>query len=299
MKIGLNLSFAVKRWLEPKFLSSIIRNDLETRYIQFTWDLLNPWWPSRQRDKIAREWSQAFKKEGLILTGTFGGLASYTYPQLMAPRAEQREISLDFFKRAIDMSAAMESNSIGTPLGGMTHNDAYGEKRREEIYSVVLDLVRELAAYAKKTGLEKIIIEPTPLFTEFPNDPNNSLKLMQDLDGTTDVPVRLLIDWGHAILEPFLKEQADMENWLNKCHPYIDCFHLQQTDGLLDRHWSFTHDGKLSIDSIRAVIEKYNLNDLIQYVEVIYPFEETDENVYDDIRKTMRILQNSLGEGGY
>jgi len=158
MKIGLNLSFAVKRWLEPKFLSSMIRNELETRYIQFTWDLLNPWWPSRQRDKIAREWSQAFKKESLILTGTFGGLASYTYPQLMAPSAEQRKISLDFFKRAIDMSAVMESNSIGTPLGGMTHNDAYNEKKREEIYNIVLDLIRELATYAKKGGIEKIII---------------------------------------------------------------------------------------------------------------------------------------------
>jgi sugar phosphate isomerase/epimerase len=277
----------------------MIRNDLETRYIQFTWDLLNPWWPSRQRDEIAREWSQAFKKEGLILTGTSGGLASYTYPQLMAPTTEQRKISLDFFKRAIDLSAVMESSSIGTPLGGMTHNDAYDKKKREEIYSVVLDLVRELAAYAKKTGLEKIVVEPTPLFTEFPNDPKNSLKLMQDLNGTTDVPVRLLVDWGHAILEPFLKEQADMENWLSKCQPYIDCFHLQQTDGLLDRHWSFTHNGKLNIDSIRYVIEKYNLNDLIQYVEVIYPFEETDENVYDDIRKTMCMLQNFLGEGGY
>jgi len=291
MKIGLNLSFSVKRWLDPKFLSSMIRNDLKTKYIQFTWDLVDPWWPSQQRDKLAREWSKAFRENGLILDGTFGGLASYTYAQLMSPFAEQREISLNFFKRAIDMTAVMETKSIGTPLGGMNHQDAYDKKRRGEIYNIVLDLIRDLAVYAKKKGLEKIIIEPTPLFTEFPNNPTDSLKLMQELDGTTDVPIKLLIDWGHAMLKPFLREYANMEVWIENCKPYIDCFHLQQTDGLLDRHWGFTQDGKISTELIQNVVKKYNFDDTIQFVEIFYPFEETDKNVYKDIFKTMQLLQ--------
>ena len=138
----------------------------------------------------------------------------------------------------------------------MNYQDAYDEKRRKEIYNIVLDLIRELATYAKRSGLEKIIIEPTPLFTEFPNNPKDSLKLMQVLDGTTDVPIKLLIDWGHAILELFLKEQANIEIWIDKCRPYINCFHLQQTDGLLDRHWGFTHDGKISIEVIQNVVKE-------------------------------------------
>jgi len=284
MKIGLNLSFAVKRWLDPKNLSAMIRNDLNTKYIQFTWDLIDPWWPSKLRDKIAKKWSKAFREEGLVLDGTFGGLASYTYPQLMAPSAEQREISLN-------LTATMETKSIGTPLGGMNHQDAYDEKKRKEIYNIVLDLIRELAVYAKKRGLEKIIIEPTPLFTEFPNNPDDSLKIMKDLEGTTDIPVKLLVDWGHAILKPFLREQANMGIWIMKCKKYIDCIHLQQTDGLLDRHWGFTHDGKITIDLIKNLVKKYSLDDIIQFVEVIYPFEETDEDVLKDITKTMNLLQ--------
>lgn len=292
MKIGLNLSFAVKRWLEPEYLAAMVRNDLQTEYVQFTWDLVDPWWPATERDAIAREWDRAFAKEGVVVTGTFGGLASYTYPQLLAPTAEQRRISLEFFKRAIEMTAAMGGLYVGTPLGGMTHRDAYNPQKRSEIYAATLESMHELATYAKLAGLEKIIIEPTPLYTEFPSTPAECVKLMKDLEGSA-VPVRLVIDWGHALFRPLLKELADMEVWLAACSAYIDCFHLQQTDGLLDRHWGFTNKGLLDTQTVRSLSNKYALNDKIQYVEIIYPFEATDEDVYADIRQTMMILHES------
>jgi hypothetical protein len=33
MKIGLNLSFAVRRWLVPELLAAMIRNDLRTTHV--------------------------------------------------------------------------------------------------------------------------------------------------------------------------------------------------------------------------------------------------------------------------
>jgi hypothetical protein len=45
----------------------------------------------------------------------------------------------------------------------MSHEDAEDEGRRKAIYSEVLDLVGELATYAKAAGLKKILVEPTPL----------------------------------------------------------------------------------------------------------------------------------------
>jgi sugar phosphate isomerase/epimerase len=295
MNIGLNLSFAVKRWQTPELLAPMIRDDFRTTQVQFTWDLVDPWWPARERDALARRWAQALRREGLILTGTFGGLAAYTYPQLLAPTPEQRRVSLEFFKRAVDMTAAMEAECIGTPLGGMSHEDAADPSRRTEIYSAVLDLVRELAEYARRAGLTKILVEPTPLATEFPSRSQESLRLMQDLGGTA-VPIRLLVDWGHVLFEPLLKEDADMNVWLATCLAHIDCFHLQQTDGQMDRHWSFARQGRLTPDSIRRTVERHGAADLPQYVELMYAFEETDEYVYQDVRDTMVLLQESLGD---
>lgn len=296
MKLGLNLSFATKRWLEPEFLAEKIRSDLQTEDIQFTWDLIDPWWPGMIRDRLAAQWGRALRSQGLNLLGTFSGLAAYTYPQLLAPTAEMRAVSLEFFKRAVDMTAAMGTDCIGTALGGMSYGDAHDPKRRAERYASVLDLVRELAAYAGQAGMAKIIIEPTPVFAELPGTPADCFALMQDLEGTTDVPVKLLIDWGHALMKPFLQEQADIDVWLRECGNFIDSFHLQQTDGQLDRHWSFTQAGIVQIPALKAALKRHNAGSIPHFVEIIYPFEASDEEVWNDVKATMSFLRNEIGQ---
>ncbi len=66
----------------------------------------------------------------------------------------------------------------------------------------MLNYIRKLAVYGKEKGLKEIHIEATPLLTEFPHSPAVSVKMMEDLKGTA-IPVKLLIDWGHALYKPF------------------------------------------------------------------------------------------------
>jgi hypothetical protein len=79
MKLGLNLSFAIKRWIEPERLAALVADELDTRYVQFTWDLVDPGWPEVTRDALARQYAKAFSKAGVIVESSFGGLASYSY----------------------------------------------------------------------------------------------------------------------------------------------------------------------------------------------------------------------------
>lgn len=296
MKLGLNLSFAVKRWMIPQELAKLCK-ELGAKYIQFTWDLCDPWWPEEQRDKIAREYADAFRAEGLELTGTFGGLAAYSFPQLLAPLPEMREVSMTFFKRAIDMTRAMDTDVIGTPLGGMDYLHTNDPVERENRYQEMLGLVRELADYGAKKGLREIMIEATPLATEFPHSPEAAVKLMKDLDGSTAIPVRLLIDWGHAIYKPLLGDQADMELWLKACKPYVSAIHLQQCDGLLDRHWDFTNEnGIITPELIRTVTHNAGADDIVQYLEVVTAFEAFDEDVLKGMRETMKLLGEVFAE---
>lgn len=296
MKLGLNLSFATKRWLNPKQLARMCSEDFGVKYIQFTWDLINPWWPSEQRDAMAKEYKEAFEAQGLEITATFGGLAAYTYSQLLSPTKEQREISFTFFKRAIDLTAAMGVQVIGTPIGGMTYEDANNPEKRKELYEIALDYLRKLSQYAKTKGLKEIHIEATPLATEFPSNPKEALQFMKDLDGTTAIPVKLLIDWGHAIYKPLLKEEADMELWLKTCSPYVGSIHIQQTDGMLDRHWDFTKEGIVTPQIIKDATKNSGSDDIIQYLEVVPAFEEFDDTVFSNMNKTMDILNNIFSE---
>lgn len=293
MKLGLNLSFAVKRFMEPEKLASMCKNDFGTDHVQFTWDLIDPWWPEELRDVLAVRYRDAFAKAGVQIDATFGGLASYSYAHFLAPSKEQREAAFIFFKRAIDLTAVMGAKVMGTPVGGMSYEDARDPVRRKELYEEMLGYIRRLASYGKEKGIEEIHIEATPLITEFPHSPEVSVKMMKDLEGT-DIPIRLLVDWGHALYKPLLKEEADIELWFRTCAPYIGSIHLQQTDGQWDRHWDFTKEGIVTPELIKRATANAGLDDIMQYLEVVTIFEDDDDAVYDGMKKTMDYLHREL-----
>jgi len=293
MKLGLNLSFAVKRWMKPDQLAKMCKEDFNVEHVQFTWDLIDPWWPDTLRDQMAAEYKTAFENEGVQIDAGFAGLAAYSYANLLAPSAIQREIALTYFKRAVDLTVKMGSPILGSPVGGMNYDDARNPGKRSELYKIMLDSLRQLAAYGKEKGLQEIHIEATPLWTEFPHSPEVSVQMMKDLADTA-IPVKLLIDWGHALYKPLLKEAADMELWLKECAPYVGSIHLQQTDGLADRHWDFTKEGIVTPEYIKRAISVSGLEEIPQYLEVVTIFEEEDDAVYEGIKKTMEYLQHEL-----
>ena len=66
--------------------------------------------------------------------------------------------------------------------------------------------------------------------------------MADDLRDRTAIPVQWCFDWGHAIYQPLYGEQAaNTLAWLRGLGPDIGQIQLQQSDGLLDRHWGFTH----------------------------------------------------------
>nr|WP_319486675.1 TIM barrel protein [uncultured Cohaesibacter sp.] len=291
MKLGLNLSFAIKRWIEPERLAALVADELDTRYVQFTWDLVDPGWPAATRDALARKYAKAFSNAGVIVESSFGGLASYSYNHLLAPTAELRDLGKQHLQNAIDMTAAMEVPAAGMPFGSYSADDAVNPARREEIYKQALEAYVELSRHARKQGLSMLMVEPVPLATEFPSSTADALRLMKDLDGQTDVPVRLCVDWGHALFKPLFGDDANMDHWMKTCGDYIGAFHLQQTDGLYDRHWNFTHDGIVTPQLLADFWDRHQLTDQTCFMEIIYAFEETDEFVLSDMKKAMALFK--------
>ncbi len=294
MKWGLNLSFAVKRWLEPKELAAMIREDFGVEHVQFSWDIIDPWWPEKQRSVMTGLWREAFEAKGISIDCTFGGNASYTMPHLLAPEKAQRETGLIFFKRACDLTLELGSFVMGTPIGGLSYRDARDPQRREFIYREALEAMRELAHYGKERGLKEIHVEPTPVFAEIPYNIEESQRLMEDLKGT-EIPVKLLLDWGHALYEPLLKEEADIDRWFKELAPFVGSIHLQQTDGKWDRHWDFTHkDGIVTPELMKRATREAGLDGVVQYLEVVTIYEDDDDHVYEGMKKTCEYLHSEL-----
>lgn len=293
MKLGLNLSFAIKRWLGGEAMAKIVKDELGMDVVQFTWDLVDPWWPAETRDPIAREYATAFRCAGITIESTFGGLASYTYNHLLAPTPELRALGKEHLMRAIDMTSEMEVRGAGMPFGSYSTADALNPARREEIYKEAVETYVEISRHAKRKGLETLYVEPVPLATEFPSSATDALRLMKDLNAHAEVPVRLMVDWGHALFTPLFGEQADMDYWMSTCGEYIGAFHIQQSDGLLDRHWNFTRDGIITPARLADFWKRHKLSDQTYFMEIIYPFEETDEDVLADMKASIALLRQA------
>ena len=217
MKIALNLSFAVKRWMKPDQLAAMIRDDFNIDVVQFSWDFIDPWWPVELRREMAQQWRAAFEAKGIRIASTFGGNAAYTFAHLLAPLKAQREAEYLYFQRAIDLTRELGCDVMGTPVGAFTYDDARDERSRERLYREMLDYLRKLAEYGKEQGLKEIHIEPCPVFAEFPYNIKDSLRLMQDLEESA-IPFRLLVDWGHALYRPLLGDEADIRLKIGRAH---------------------------------------------------------------------------------
>lgn len=294
MKLGLNLSFAVKRWMDPVELSEMIRSDFGITHVQFSWDFIDPWWPEGQRNTLAHQFREAFEQNGVSIDNTFGGNAAYAFAHFLAPSKIQRELALEYFERAADLTLHLGSTVMGSPAGALTYKEARASEKREERYQQMLESYRTLAEYGKSAGLTEIQVEATPVYAEIPYSPDMSVRMMEDLKDTA-IPVTLLVDWGHALYKPLLKEEADISLWFQKCAPYIGAIHLQQTDGAWDRHWDFTHkDGIVTPELILMATKEAGLDDIYQYLEVVTIYEDDDDAVYHRMKETMDYLHREL-----
>ncbi len=293
MRLGTNLSFSVKRWVEPESWARVVRNDLGLDLVQFTFDLVDPWWPQELRSSLAARIRKAAADQGLELHSAFVGLAHYTYNQLLHPLEEGRRAAVQWYKNAIDFTAELEVRAMGGPVGALSADEAQDAELVRSRYASLLDNLAELSEYARMRGLEALLIEPTPLEREFPWTIEMARKMQSDLAGRTAVPIQWCLDWGHAIYEPLYGEKAkDTMSWLTGLADHMGLIHLQQSDGQLDCHWGFDREEGI-VDPGRVVseIRRAGLDRLPVFLETFFPFEWTDEQVMSAMKKSFAVLK--------
>jgi sugar phosphate isomerase/epimerase len=288
MNFGMNLSFAIKRWPEPQVWAKLVRETFGLNLVQFTYDLLDPWWPEPVRHSMTADVRKAAQDWGIQIESAFSGLANYCFDGLLHPDAAGRRASQEWWKRAFDVAAEVGAKASGGPLGGMSVTDANDPKRRDERYHDLLDAVEELSQAAKTSGLERLQVECTPLSREIPCTVEQSRKFLKDLDGRCAVSVKLLVDIGHALYQPLYGPKANMPEWLNGLGHSIGAFHLQNTDFQSDSHWGWPDKrGLFDVAGFSREVRASGLEDVPAFLEIIYPFELADSAVLANITSSV------------
>jgi sugar phosphate isomerase/epimerase len=287
---GINLGFAVKRWPEPRQWAAVVRDELALDSVQFSYDLLDPWWPEHRA--LARRVREAADEYGISIHSAQVGLAMYTYNGLLHPDADARAAAQEWWRRALAVAAELGASAMGGPLGALSLPEMSDEGLRQRRYEELVELVRTLAEAARAEGLEALLVEPTPLPREIPSSIGESERLARDLADAA-VPIRYVLDVGHALYRP-LYGDAVLASWLEPLGPYIGVLHLQNTDFQSDSHWGWPDPrGLFDVEAFARDLRAAGL-EVPVFLELFDAFEVDDETVLARVRSSVEHCRRAL-----
>jgi sugar phosphate isomerase/epimerase len=293
-ELGLNLGFAVKRWPEPRAWAALVAEDLGVRTVQFSYDLIDPWWPERVREEAAAGVRRAAAAHGLEIHSAQVGFAWYTFPGLLAATAWEREIARAWWERAIDVAAAIGARGAGGPVGAMSLTSGDPGERRLR-FDELVEVFGGLQRHGAERGLEFLLIEPTPVPREIPSEVDEALELAAALrDGA--IPVRYVVDNGHTDYQPLYgAERASLSRWLEPLAGDVGVLHLQNTDRRSDSHWGWPDPrADLDVTAWHAEAAAAGLGEAPVFLEIVYPFELDDGAVLANLRSSVEHCRLAL-----
>lgn len=254
LDLSVNLGFAINKYFEPSVWPKVVR-EMGVDRVQFVADVLNPLLPKEYVDKQIEETLFYMKEYDVKVTSVFTSAFSRVN-HLMNPNEEARAIYVDYFKRFFDMGAQLGAKSGGSHFGIMTFSDYENEDRRKYLIDEGVANWQTLSKYAKEIGYDFITFEPMSVEREMANTVEDSMYLMNRVNDDCGVPMRMIIDIGHA---PH-PDQRDPYLWLEKAGKYSPIVHLQQSQLGKSLHWPFTKEyneqGHITAEKVIESLEK-------------------------------------------
>lgn len=293
MEFGINLGFAIKRWPQPQQWAALVREELGLELVQFSFDLLDPWWPEHRR--LAARARQAAEQHGIRIHSAQIGLANYTYNGLLHPDTDARASAVEWWRRAIDVAVELGCIAMGGPVGAMTVPELQKPSIRTKRYEELLGTLATLSEHAHATGLSKLLVEPTPLLREIPSSVEESKRFARDLESSCVVPVGYVLDVGHALFQPMYGDEILLADWLRELAPYVSVLHLQNTDFQSDSHWGWPDErGLFDVAAFASDVHSMGFADTPVFLELFDAFEANDDWVLEHTVASVKHCKSHL-----
>jgi len=298
VKLGINNCFAAKRWPEPEEWSRIIVEEFGLEVVQFSFDLADPLLSKSVRPRISQDIAKVTSNFGITICSTFTGLSFYSFNQLLHPNPRIRERALRFCEEAILMTGEMNVKATGGPLGSLSFKDFHDPSRKEYLTDCLIESIQYLSEIASSLGQKFLLWEPTPISRELTETREKARKFYERVNKRAKVPVLFCLDVGHQCLRSGLKEDKDPYVWVKEFAHISPVIHIQQTDGVYDRHWPFTDEynrkGIIKPEKLIETIENSKAEEVILILEIIHPFEEDENKVLSDLKESVDFWKRKL-----
>jgi len=287
LKLGINLGFAINRYIEPEVWTKIVGEDLGLKSVQFVADLLNPNLPQYFIDSQIEEILEETAKYVIKIDSIF--TSAYTrVNHLMHPYADGRKIWLDWFKRFFEIGAKLGAKNGGSHFGILTFDTYDDLKKREYIINEGIKGWQELSFYAKDLGYECLIFEPMSVPREMANTVEEATLLMDAVNENCGIPMKICLDVGHA---PH-PDQRDPYFWIERLGAASPVIHLQQTVLHKSNHWPFTPEyneqGIIHANKVLSALEKSGCKESLLMFEIGHrEHYDSDFRIIEDLKASV------------
>lgn len=294
LRLGIDDCFAVKRWPRAVDWGPIVRDRLQLRLVQHSFDLvdLDHDDPRRLRADLA-----GF---GLELHSTFTGLAAYSSNLLLHPMAEARRAAEAWYEQAIGWTAAAGGRATGGHVGAFSIADFADPAARSVRWNELRASLDRLAGVARTAGLDHLLVENLAAARE-PSTMPMIRELVTDGDAGR-VPIRLCLDVGHMCVPGTSGPERDPYAWLRSMGSLATVVQLQQSDADGDHHWPFTTArnavGRIDAERTIDALGESGVESCALILEVIPPFEQPDDDVVDDLAASVDYWRDALARRG-
>jgi D-erythrulose 1-phosphate 3-epimerase len=297
-RLGINTSFAVKRWPQPERWARLVRDELGLDLVQHSLDLVDlDASPADIHDQAS--WLRAAcAAGGLTLHSTCTGMAAYAGNLLLHPDRSGRERAWNWFRRAIDFTADVGGVSTGGYLGAYGLDDWHHPVRRRRLWDELGDWLNDLAGHARSRGLGSLMAENSAAARE-PCTLTMLSSLLTDGD-EAHVPIMLCIDVGNQCTAGTIDPDRDPYAWLELLGSHAPVVQLTQTDGSAGHQWPFTAEaneaGMIEARRVLETLDRSGATEVALILEIAPSLEQDDDQVRKNLRQSVEYWRAGLRE---
>ena len=294
LKLGVDLSFAKKRWPEPEIWIDIVKNQLGLKYVEFDTDFLDPLFISKPTwIDIAAEINQLTKDSGLEIHNYFTGAMTHCVNLLSHPDQRIRNDGIRWCEEAIKLTSILGARGIGGHFDTISENDLKNPERYEMLIDNLVDSTRHLSKLAKEEGQEFILWEQIYAPSEVPYTIEQSKEFMTRINDAAHVPIPLVIDLGHMCCQNYAHkpEDTDPYEWIRQLGHMTSVIHLQQCNGTGSGHWPFTKEynekGIIEPQKVIDAINESEAEEMYLFFEIFFSLAQNEQQILDEMKESV------------
>ena len=177
VELGINNSFAIKKWVEPEEWTRVIVEEIGLNNIQLSFDLFYPSLKESNVSFMCNEINIAVKKYNSKISSTFTGLNTYSQNMLGHPNPVIRKSALDYYIDAIKISSKTNVPITGGHFLAFTIKDFNNKKTREYLMQSLFEAIIYLSKVAYDYNLKSLTLEYMATPYELPHTIKEAKKI--------------------------------------------------------------------------------------------------------------------------